>query len=513
VLRLTEDAGIQAKLAELLGKRYQLRGQLGAGGFALVYHAWDAQLERPVAVKVLRPAMAALEPVAVARFEREAQTLARLDHPNVVPVFDAGEHDGLWYIIMPLVEGGSLEAELRRVGCIEQVEAVRLMTQTASGLKAAHDRGVVHRDVKPANILLHGPERRVLLTDFGIAKSLAALAQTTLTARDTGLGTFDYIAPEQAEDSRSVDLRADIYAFGATFYHVLTGRPPFQGDNYLAVLIKHKTEAPASPRAVNPGLDPWISDLLERCLAKSPSDRFQTSDEVLVQLGAGADARPWEHSDDAATAPFLDRYRTRRTMYLQAASLNQEDEYVFPNARRLVVLAGDITDQAVDAIVSSDDESVSMSGGVSGRIRIAGGASIAQEAFRYVAAGTLYPLAERPARYVLPAHGVRPGRAVVTSAGTLKARFVFHGVTLGAEAGEWVEPSRDLITEIMESCFYHADTLRLRSLAFPLLATGAGRFPKDVCLDTMFRFLVRKLLRGVTTVSDVRLVLFVPRSH
>jgi O-acetyl-ADP-ribose deacetylase (regulator of RNase III) len=231
-------------------------------------------------------------------------------------------------------------------------------------------------------------------------------------------------------------------------------------------------------------------------------------DEILRQLRAGAEARPWDHSDDPAAAPFLARYAERRRLYLEGETLPQADVYTFGNGRRLVVLTGDITEQEVDALVSSDDESLSMGGGVSRRILNAGGPSIAEEAYRYVVGRSLYPLAERPAKYVLPSHGVRPGRAVVTAAGELKAKFIFHGVTLGADAGTWVEPSRDLIAEIMESCFYHADTLRIRSIAFPLLATGAGGFPKDVCLDTMFRFLVRKLLRGVTTVTEARLVLY-----
>jgi O-acetyl-ADP-ribose deacetylase (regulator of RNase III) len=304
------------------------------------------------------------------------------------------------------------------------------------------------------------------------------------------MGTPYYMAPEQAEDPRGIDTRADIYSFGATFYHALTGQPPFDGTTAFSVLYKHKTEPLISPIARNPDISERTSELLERCLAKSPTERFPSFADLLKQLEPTAGVLfPWNEPDDAALADYLARYHRRRDAYLFG-----EDErgvldiYKFPNARALVVVWGNIVEEVVDAVVSSDDEYLPMDYGVALAIRDAGGSPIEEEARRYVK--------------------VRPGRAVVTSAGSLPARFVFHGVTMGQLGEKFVLPSRDLISEIMASCFYHADSLGITSIAFPLLGTGAGGFSREVCQDTMFRFLARMLLRGLTCVREARLVLF-----
>ena len=187
---------------------------------------------------------------------------------------------------------------------------------------------------------------------------------------------------------------------------------------------------------------------------------------------------------------YLERYRSQRSLYLQGnpANLPEADSYPFPQQRLVTIGFGNLTEQRVDALVSSDDGNLSMSGGVSAALLRGAGPTLAEEAKRYVP--------------------VRAGRTVVTSAGSLPARFVFHAVTIGPKDTEWVFPSRNLISEIMESCFYQADTLNLRSIAFPLLGTGTGGFPLDVCLDTMFRFLARKFLHGLTTVRLARIVLY-----
>jgi len=256
------------------------------------------------------------------------------------------------------------------------------------------------------------------------------------------------------------------------------------------VLYKHKTEPLISPIARNPDISERTSELLERCLAKSPTGRFPSFADLLKQLEpTGGVLFPWNEPDDAALAEYLSRYQKRRDAYLFG-----EDErgvldiYQFPNARALVVVWGNIVEEAVDVLVSSDLEYLPMDFGVALAIRDAGGPPIEEEARHYVK--------------------VRPGRAVVTSAGNLPARFVFHGVTMGRLGEKFVLPSRDLISEVMSSCFYHADSLGVTSIAFPLLGIYAGGFSREVCLDTMFRFLATMLLRGLTCVREARLVLF-----
>jgi O-acetyl-ADP-ribose deacetylase (regulator of RNase III) len=304
------------------------------------------------------------------------------------------------------------------------------------------------------------------------------------------LGTPLYVAPEQAEDPHGVDTRADVYSFGATFYHALTGRPPFDGATAFSILYKHKTEPLTSPRARKPDLSSRISEVLERCLAKLPADRFSSFLEVLAQLQPSTATSPWTVSDDAELADYLARYQSRRVSYLNERQLRNVDldVYRFPRGQILKIVRGDIVEQRVDALVSSDTSELGMDYGVSAAIRVAGGEEMAQEAMR-----------QAP---------VRPGRALVTSGGKLPVRLVFHGVTVGVVKDQVVFPSRDLIAEIMASCFYHADSHDVRSIAFPLLGTGAMRFPRDVCLDTMVQFLARMFLRGLTSVREARIILF-----
>jgi O-acetyl-ADP-ribose deacetylase (regulator of RNase III) len=314
------------------------------------------------------------------------------------------------------------------------------------------------------------------------------------------------MAPEQAERPRSVDTRSDIYSFGATYYHALTGVPPFLGDSDFAILFKHKTEPLISPRDRCEDVSENIAELLERCLAKSPDERFQSFRDVLAELDENNETSPWLHVDDPALSLYLERLRSHRRTYfsdeLQANRttyfedwfpVGDVDVFRFPNGRVLRVVAGDITTQPVDAIVSSDDSNLSMSGGVSLAILKAAGERLRDEALIYAP--------------------VRPGRAIVTSAGNLGARFVFHSVTMGLRDLNYAEPSKDLIFEILRSCFYHAETLNVKSIAFPLLATGSGGFSKDICLEIMFAYLARVLLRSITPVNEVRIVLYTPGNN
>jgi O-acetyl-ADP-ribose deacetylase (regulator of RNase III) len=362
------------------------------------------------------------------------------------------------------------------------------MRETSQGMFAAEETGVVHRDLKPANILIDTKEV-ARVTDFGIARDPAPL--TNFTSTGELLGTAHYMAPEQAEDAHVVDSRADIYSFGATYYHALVGKPPFEGGNAFSVLYKHKTEPVISPRSRRSEISQRTNDILERCLAKSPADRFSSFGEILQQLDSASNTQsPWMITEDPAFAPYFSQYESKRSDYLSPApNVDREiDYFTFPRGQTLRIFHGDIVKQQVNALVSSEICYLYMDGGVSLALSRAGGPDIERQARRYAS--------------------VRPGRAVVTTAGSLPARFVFHGVTVGFIEDKVVRPSRDLIIEIMASCFYHADSLNVQSIAFPLLGTGGQGFPRDVCLDTMFQFLSKAFLYGLTCVRDARIVIF-----
>lgn len=475
-----------APLGAMLGPRYELLEEAGRGGMGVVYKARHQKLEKDVAIKVLLPGM------PVERFRREAKLLARLNSPHVVAVHDFDVlPDESSILVMEWVEGRDLARILKaRGGRMEEAEALPLMVQVARGLVAAAEQGIVHRDLKPSNILID-TKGRARVADFGLARGPEAHGTATLT--HGAMGTPFYMAPEQAEDARNADTRADIYSFGATFYHILTGVPPFEGETPFSTFFKAKTEPLVSPRARVPGLSDRTGALIERCLAKSPGARFHSFEEVLRHLApAGDTTSPWDDPEDPAIAPVLARYQERKNVYLHRRDLlAAPDVYTMDSGRRLIVARGSIIRQKVDAVVSSDDEMLSMGGGVSASIMVAAGPEMVAEARKYTP--------------------VRAGRAVVTSAGRMPVRFIFHGVTLDfSKRGYILLPSRDLILEIMSSCFYHADTLNVRTIAFPLLGTGAGGFEADVCLDTMFHHLARTLTRGVTSVQEATIVLFHP---
>jgi serine/threonine protein kinase len=464
--------------------RYELLGEVGRGGMGVVYRARHKSLDMPVAVKVLRPDAPA------ERFFREARLLAKVKSPYVVTVhdFDVLPH-GCPVLVMEWVEGSNLHHRIRTGGGpLPEEDVTPWMRHTCEGMSAAAEQGIIHRDLKPSNLLIDG-QGRARVADFGLARGPSSLSE--LSQSGQVMGTPYYMAPEQAEDPRGVDTRADIYSFGATFYHALTGQPPFEGQTAFSILYKHKTELLVSPRARRPAISERTSDVLERCLAKSAADRFASFTELLTHLQPAAGApSPWAIADDRELAAYLERYQARRSSYLGERRLwNQDlDVYAFPRGQTLRIIRGDLVAQRVDALVSSDTCYLGMDDGVSAAIRAAGGPEIPQQLAR-----------QRP---------VRPGRAVVTSAGNLPARLVFHGVTVGYVEGQLVRASRDLLAEIMASCFYHADSYEVRSIAFPLLATGGQGFPRGVCLDTMFQFLARMFLRGLTSVREARIVLY-----
>jgi formylglycine-generating enzyme required for sulfatase activity len=259
---------------------YEVLQVLGRGGFGAVYRAFDEMLHRVVAVKVLLRHIAATSP-ARKRFLREARTLAQVRHENVVQVYEVGEAP-LPYLVMEFVPGETLQARLDRVGPVEPAEVVRIGREIAEGLAAAHAQGLIHRDIKPGNVLLESPQLRVKITDFGLARAAddASVSQSGVVA-----GTPMYMAPEQARGDH-IDHRADLFSLGSVLYQMLSGRPPFRAANTLAVLKRVCDDAPRPIREIIPEAPKWLCDIVAKLHAKNPDDRFQTAREVADVLAA-----------------------------------------------------------------------------------------------------------------------------------------------------------------------------------------------------------------------------------
>src|SRR6266496_1010470 len=269
------------RVAEALAGRYRVRRELGAGGMATVYLAFDVKHHRKVAVKVLRPELAAA--LGGDRFTREIETAAQFQHPHVLPLLDSGEASSLLYYVMPYVEGESLRDRLARHGELPIHDAVKILIEITDALAYAHAHGVVHRDIKPDNVLLSG--RHALVMDFGVAKALSeATGRQHLTTAGIALGTPAYMAPEQAAADPHLDHRVDIYAVGAMGYELLAGRPPFTASTPQQVLAAQVTQTPESVRVHRPSIAPGLEQIIMRCLAKRPADRWQTAEELLAQL-------------------------------------------------------------------------------------------------------------------------------------------------------------------------------------------------------------------------------------
>ncbi|HEX5408998.1 MAG TPA: serine/threonine-protein kinase [Gemmatimonadaceae bacterium] len=277
------------------GGRYRVYRRLATGGMAHVYAAKHAQLGRPVVIKVLLPHLAK-DTEMRERFRREAESAAQLLHPFICQILDYGELDQIVYLVMPYMGGGSLADLIVRDGVVAPVLAASVCTQVAMALDHAHRRGVVHRDVKPDNVLFDDDEN-ALLTDFGIA---TARFHNRLTMTGRAMGTPHYMSPEQAM-GRMVDGRSDLYAVGVMLYEMLVGFPPFDGADSYSIGYKHVHEAAASPDVVNSRTPPTLAAITMKCLAKNPADRFQRGTELADALiaflaqGQGADAlrSPW----------------------------------------------------------------------------------------------------------------------------------------------------------------------------------------------------------------------------
>jgi serine/threonine-protein kinase len=274
---------LASRLADILSGSYEIEGEIGRGGMGIVYSARDLKLKRRVAIKVLPPDLAFREEIRI-RFTREAQTAARLQHPHIVPIHSVGDEGGLVYFVMAYVDGESLAARLRRRERLPIEEARRIMKETSDAMGMAHAMGVIHRDIKPDNILLEGTRRRVMVTDFGIAKALVEDGGSSLTGTGVAIGTPAYMSPEQASGDSEIDTRSDIYSLGVVGFEMLSGDVPFKAPTVAGILLKQVSEPVPDLTKLREDCPDELAFTVMRCLDKDPENRWPTSDALRRAL-------------------------------------------------------------------------------------------------------------------------------------------------------------------------------------------------------------------------------------
>jgi len=292
---------------------YTLVRQLGEGGMGVVYLGEEASSRRQVAVKIL-PAKYATDPARLARFRREAQAASKLQHENIARAYAAGEENGQYFYVMEYVDGEPLDRMLGREKALSAKRALNIVVQVARGLDYAHRNGIIHRDIKPSNIFVT-PDGRAKILDLGLSKDILDPSQSFKTETGVALGTAHYISPEQARGEKSIDGRADIYSLGAMFYHLVTGRTPFQGSTPAVIMMKHLSEQLPNPLDINPGIPESVVQVIERMMAKSPANRYPNALQLLSDLDrllAGLMPSSREMAAEASTA-FLPRTRSSTT--------------------------------------------------------------------------------------------------------------------------------------------------------------------------------------------------------
>lgn len=331
---------------ELIGKtigNYQIVEELGRGGMGTVYRAQQSSLNRSVALKVLSPALAQ-DPNVYRRFKQEALATAQLDHPNIVHVYDAGESEGVHYIAMEYIAGGTLFTRMQnRATPLTLAEAVSIVAQIAMALDYAHRHGILHRDVKPSNILLD-TEGRAVLTDLGIAH---AFEGTRLTHTGMTLGTPSYMSPEQAQ-GQSLDGRSDLYSLGVVLFEILTQRLPFEDNTPYIVLYKHIHETPPNPRDLNPQVPGKLAEVTLKALAKDPNKRFSNGQQMAAALLASVPGARMQHHTPGATVAL------RQTpQQVVAQSLDTARKLGLQTLRGSVMLVGRLVRLLIEALVAT----------------------------------------------------------------------------------------------------------------------------------------------------------------
>jgi len=273
-------------VAKVLSANYELENEIGRGGMGIVYCARDKRLKREIAVKVLPPELSFRADIRQ-RFLREAETAAQLNHPNIVPIYTVEERENLVYFVMAYIKGDNLGQRLQQHGPIPPVEVRRILREVADALAYAHHRNVIHRDIKPDNIIIDEETGRAMVTDFGIARALTDSGDSRLTATGMAIGTPAYMSPEQSAGDQAIDGRSDLYSLGVVGYQMLCGQPPFVASNTPSMLVKHLSEKPIPVDERWPDLPPDLSRAVMMCLEKDPADRFPSAAAFAVALDGG----------------------------------------------------------------------------------------------------------------------------------------------------------------------------------------------------------------------------------
>jgi serine/threonine protein kinase len=279
-----QDAELHAHVQRALSATYEVEQEIGRGGMGIVYRAKDKRLKRFVAIKLLPPELSFRRDVR-SRFLREAETAAQLSHPNIVPIYSVDEVENLVYFVMACVDGDNLATRLKNKGPMPVADVRRVLTEVAEALAYAHARGVIHRDIKPDNILMDGVDGRALVTDFGIARAASGDGDSArLTATGIAIGTPAYMSPEQASGDRDVDGRSDLYSLGILGYQMLVGEPPFVGTTTPVLLVKHLTETPVPVDQRRADIPADLVHTVMQLLQKTPDHRFQNANELVQAL-------------------------------------------------------------------------------------------------------------------------------------------------------------------------------------------------------------------------------------
>src|SRR5688572_27430903 len=313
-MRPVDTSTAQNALQSALGTRYAIERELGHGGMATVYLARDPRHRRQVAIKVLHPELSAV--LGPERFLREIELTASLQHPHILPLFDSGNANGLLYYVMPYIEGETLRDRLERESVLPVDDAVHLAREVADALAYAHAHGVIHRDVKPENILLHGGH--ALVADFGVALAVQQAGGERMTHTGLSLGTPQYMAPEQATGERGVDGRADIYALATVLYEMLAGEPPFTGHSAQAIVARVLTEEPRPLTPRRRSVPPHVDAAVRTALEKLPADRFPDVATFAAALAAPTDRRGSMTSQPAVTVTRAARFRAQHPQAIAA---------------------------------------------------------------------------------------------------------------------------------------------------------------------------------------------------